>query len=70
MSNESKPSFDLKQQLINKAAETAIASQVESADNLDVNLDSNLGQLLQGETTSLKIVGKKLLLLKIFTWKK
>jgi hypothetical protein len=64
MSNESKPNFDLKQQLINKAAETAIASQVESADNIDVNLESNLSQLLQGETTSLKIVGGKIIAFK------
>jgi hypothetical protein len=64
MSNESKPNFDLKQQLINKAAETAIASQVESAHNIDVNLDSNLGQLLQGETTSLKIVAEKIIAVK------
>jgi urease accessory protein UreE len=64
MSNESKPSLDLKQKLINKAAETAIASQVESADNIDVNLDSNIPQLLQGETTFLKIVGEKIIAVK------
>ncbi|MEY2833067.1 MAG: hypothetical protein RLZZ574_2326, partial [Cyanobacteriota bacterium] len=61
MSNESKPSFDIKQQLINKAAETAIASQVESAENIDVKLDSNVSQLLKGETTSLKIAGEKII---------
>lgn len=61
MSNESQANFDLKQQLINKAAETAIASQIESADNIDVNVDSSLSQLVKGETTSLKIAGEKVI---------
>jgi hypothetical protein len=64
MSNESKANPDFKQQLINKAAETAIASQVESADNIDVNLEGKISQLLQGETTSLKIVGEKIIAVK------
>jgi urease accessory protein UreE len=64
MSNESEAKGDLKQLLINKAAETAIAASVESADNIDVNLDSNIPQLLQGETTSLKIVGEKIIAVK------
>jgi hypothetical protein len=64
MSNESKPNFDLKQQLINKAAETAIATSVQSVGNIDVNLDSDIPQLLQGETTSLKIVGEKIIAVK------
>jgi urease accessory protein UreE len=64
MSNKSEAKGDLKQLLINKAAETAIAASVESADNIDVNLDSNIPQLLQGETTSLKIVGEKIIAVK------
>lgn len=64
MSNESNADFDLKQQLINKAAETAIAASVESADNIDVNIDSNVSQLLKGETNSLKIVGEKIIAIK------
>ena len=64
MSNESEARGDFKQLLINKAAETAIAVSVESIGNIDVNLDSNIPQLLQGETTSLKIVGEKIIAIK------
>ncbi|MEO0015446.1 MAG: hypothetical protein RLZZ535_3835 [Cyanobacteriota bacterium] len=64
MSNESEAKGDFKQLLINKAAETAIAASVESVGNIDVNLDSNIPQLLQGETTSLKIVGEKIIAIK------
>jgi hypothetical protein len=64
MSNESEAKGDLKQLLINKAAETAIATSLESVENIDVNLDSNIPQLLQGETTSLKIVGEKIIAVK------
>lgn len=64
MSNESEARGDFKQLLINKAAETAIAASVESVGNIDVNLDSNIPQLLQGETTSLKIVGEKIIAIK------
>jgi hypothetical protein len=64
MSNESKANLDLKQQLINKAAKAAISASVESAGNIDVNLDSNVPQLLRGETSSLKIVGEKIIAIK------
>jgi hypothetical protein len=64
MSNESKASQDLKQLLINKVSETAISSQVQSAGNIDVNLESSVSQLLKGETTSLKLVGEKIIAVK------
>ncbi len=64
MSNESKANQDLKQLLINKVSETAISSQVQSAGNIDVNLESNISQLLKGETTSLKLVGEKIIAVK------
>lgn len=64
MSNESKASQDIKQLLINKVSETAISSQVQSAGNIDVNLESNVSQLLKGETTSFKLVGEKIIAVK------
>ncbi len=61
MSNESAADFDLRQITVNKAAEAAISSQLESADKLEVNLNSNVSQLLQGQTSSVKIAAEKII---------
>ena len=64
MNSKSEADFDLKQKIINKVTETAIASRVESAGKIDVNLDSDLPHLLQGQTNSLKITGEKIIAIK------
>ena len=60
MSNESAADF-IQEVTVNKAAEAAIASQLESTDNLEVNLNSNVPQLLQGKTNSVKIAAEKII---------
>ena len=60
MSHESaKP--NLEQSLVNKTAEAAIASQVKSAQNIKVDLDSKVSQLVRGDAKSLKIKGEKII---------
>ena len=61
MANESEADFDLKKITVDKAAEAAVSSQLETVDNLDVNLNSNASQLVQGKTNSLKITGEKII---------
>ena len=61
MTNKSEADFDFQQKIINKVTETAIASQVKSADKIDVNLNSDLPHLLQGQTNSLQISGEKII---------
>ena len=60
MSHES-ADLNLEQSLINKTAEAAIASQVESAQNIEVDLDSKVSQLIRGDAKSLKIKGEKII---------
>lgn len=60
MSQKSQDEFNIKQSLFNKTAEAAIASQLESAQNLKVNLDSKISQLVQGKANSLEITGEKI----------
>jgi hypothetical protein len=61
MSNESTADFNLGQITVNKAASAAIASQLESVNKLEVNLHSNVPQLLQGKTSSVKIAAEKII---------
>lgn len=64
MTSKSEADFGLQQKIINKITETAIASQIESADKIDVNLDSDLPHILQGQTNSLKISGERIIAFK------
>lgn len=53
--------FNLEQSLVNKSAEVAIATQVESAQNIEVELESKVSQLVRGDAKSLKIRGEKII---------
>lgn len=64
MNQKSEAGFNFKQDLVNKITEAAISSQVESASNLDVNLNSDLSQIVQGKADSLKIRGEKIIAFK------
>ena len=64
MTNKSEGDFDFPQKILNKVTETAIASQVESAGKIDVNLDSDVSHLLHGQANSLKITGEKIVAIK------
>ena len=57
MNNKSNDNFDFQKTVVNKAAEAAIASQIESAKNVEVEVDSETSQIIQGEVNSLKISG-------------
>jgi len=64
MSHESDSNADLSQNIVNKVAQAAIATQLDSASKIDVSLDSDLPQMLQGKANSLKIVGEKIIAVK------
>jgi len=64
MSHEPDNNSDLPQNIVNKVVETAIASQVKSAGKIDVNLNSEVFQALQGKANSLKIIGEKVIAFK------
>ena len=61
MSHESEADFNLEHSLVSKTAEAAIASQIESAENIEVDLDSKVSQLVRGDANSLKIKGEKII---------
>ena len=61
MSHESDKNANLSQSLVNKVVETAIDSQLKSARKIDVNLDTQVSQALQGNANSVKISGKKII---------
>lgn len=61
MNRKSEDDFNLKQSIVNKTAEAAIASQLESAQNIEVDLNSKTSQLVRGEASSLKIAGEKII---------
>ncbi|MGF1590746.1 MAG: DUF2993 domain-containing protein [Pleurocapsa sp.] len=61
MNTESKDNFDFQKTLVNKAAEAAIAASIESAKNIEVEVDSQTSQIIQGEVNSLKITGEKII---------
>lgn len=61
MNNKSNDNFDFQKTVVNKAAEAAIASQIESAKNVEVEVDSETLQIIQGEVNSLKITGEKII---------
>lgn len=63
MTSECESNADLSQNIFNKVAEIAIASQLNSADKIDVNLQSDTSQLLQGKTDALQISGEKVVTL-------
>jgi hypothetical protein len=59
MNTESKDNFNLEQSVVNKAAEAAIGSQINSAQNIEVNIDSKVSQIIQGKANSLEIAAQK-----------
>lgn len=61
MNRKSEDDLDLTQSILNKTAETAIASQLESAQDIKVDLKSKASQLVRGEVSSLKIAGEKII---------
>lgn len=60
MNTKSEDNFDLKQTVVNKAAEAAVTSQVKSVENIEVNLDTKVSQMLQGKANSLEIAATKI----------
>lgn len=60
MNIKSEDNFDLKQTVVNKAAEAAVTSQVKSVENIEVNVDSEVSQMIQGKASSLEIAADKI----------
>ena len=60
MNTKSEGNFDLKQTVVNKAAEAAVTSQVKSVENIEVNVDSEVSQMIQGKANSLEISADKI----------
>lgn len=60
MNTKSEDNFDLKQTVVNKAAEAAVTSQIKSAKKIEVNLDSNVSQIVQGKANSFEIAAEKI----------
>ena len=60
MNTKSEDNFDLKQTVVNKAAEAAVTSQVKSVENIEVNVDSEVSQMIQGKANSLEIAADKI----------
>jgi len=60
MSHESESNLDPTQTIVSKVAEAAISTVVNSVGKIDVKLDSELPQMLQGKVDSLEIVGEKI----------
>ena len=51
---------DLKQTVVNKAAEAAVTSQIESVENIEVNINSEVSQMIQGKADSLELAAKNI----------
>ena len=64
MSNESVDNSNLQQSIVNKIAETAIASRLDSAQKIDVSSNAKASGLIQGNVNSLKITGEKIIAVK------
>ena len=64
MNTKSEENSDLKKTALDKVAEVAIANQVQSAKNIDVEIDSGVSQIVQGKVNSLKIKGEKVIAIK------
>ncbi|MEL6495596.1 MAG: hypothetical protein AAFQ41_10815 [Cyanobacteria bacterium J06623_7] len=64
MNAESEADQNIPQTIIDRVAETAIASQLKSAQKIDVQLDSNASQLLQVQARSVEIAGAKIIVVK------
>ena len=60
MNTKSEDNFDLKQNVVNKAAEAAVTSQVESVKKIEVNVDSKVSQMIQGKANTLEIAAEKI----------
>ena len=61
MSHKSEADFKHESSLVDKAAEVAIASQIDSAEKIEVDLDSQASQLVRGDINSLKVRGEKII---------
>ena len=59
--NSKSEDFDPGKTVVNKVAETTIASQLDSSQNIDVAIDSQVSQLAQGKLESLEIAGEKII---------
>ena len=64
MNTKSENNFDFKQTVVNKAAEAAVTSQIESAENIEVNINSEVSQMIQGKADSLEIAAEKIVVFK------
>lgn len=64
MSHESESDPDLQQSILNHTAVLGITSQIKSSHKIDVNLDSEVSQLIQGKINSLEITGEKVIAMK------
>ena len=60
MNTKSEDNFDLKQTVVNKAAEAAVTSQVKSVENIEIDVNSEVSQMIQGKANSLEIVADKI----------
>ena len=64
MNNKSEENIDLGRTMLNKAAETAIATQVESAKNIKIKVDSQASQTIRGKAESIEFLGEKIVAFK------
>ena len=64
MNNKSEENIDLGRTMLNKAAETAIATQVESAENIKIKVDTQASQTIQGKAESIEFFGEKIVAFK------
>ncbi len=64
MNNKSEENIDLGRTMLNKAVETAIATQVESAENIKIKVDSQASQTIQGKAESIEFLGEKIVAFK------
>lgn len=64
MNTKSEDNSNFQKTALSKVAEVAISNKVQSAQNIDVTVDSGVSQIVQGEVNSLKIAGEKVIAFK------
>lgn len=62
MSKENQPNLEGK--VISAAVEMGLSSKLDSAENLDVDVETNLGEIIQGQANSVSVSGQGLVMQK------
>lgn len=62
-------SSGLGEQALNKAAEIGLSSQLDEAENLDVNIKTDPLKLVQGQVDSVSVEGEGLVMQKTSVWR-